>query len=332
MNYPIESKLVVAVASSALFDLSECDQVFREKGEQEYRRYQRAHEDEILAPGVAFPFVRRLLSLNVRGTDDQPVEVILLSRNDPDTGLRVFNSITHYDLRISRAAFLSGKAPHKYISAFNASLFLSGNAQDVREAVTDNEPAGQVLGSGLPEDGTDEELRIAFDFDGVLATDQAEQVYRAEGLAGFHDHEMAKALQPLEPGPLKRLLEEIARLQRIERERKQKDPGYAIRVRTAIITSRNAPAHKRVITTLRHWGITADETFFLGGMSKNRILEVFRPHIFFDDQVTHAEPAIAAAPSVHVPFGAVNRPSDTCSASESRLPTEPRGRDRAIPS
>jgi 5'-nucleotidase len=306
-QFPIDEKFVVAVASSALFDLTESDRVFRERGEDAYRQYQRDHEEDVLSPGVAFPFVRRLLSLNGPGADDRPVEVILLSRNDPDTGLRVFNSIAHHKLAISRGAFVTGRRPYRYMPAFNASLFLSANELDVRAAVNDGWPAGQVLGLGLADDPTDPELRIAFDFDGVLASDTAEQVHQARGLEDFLEHEQAHGPLPLEPGPLQRLLGEMARLQRLERERAHRDPNYEPRIRTAIVTSRNAPAHRRLVTTLRSWGITVDETLLLGGMAKNRVLEIFRPHIFFDDQLTHAVPAASVAPSVHVPFGISNR-------------------------
>jgi 5'-nucleotidase len=305
--FSIDEKFVVALASSALFDLTESDRVFRERGEEEYRRYQREHEEDILNPGVAFPFVRRLLSLNGAGPDDRPVEVILLSRNDPDTGLRVFNSIAHYKLAISRGAFVTGRRPYRYMPAFNASLFLSANEEDVRAAMGDGRPAGQVLGTSLDDDPTDLELRIAFDFDGVLAGDESERINRERGLQDFLDHEQANAPLPLEAGPLKRLLEEMARLQRLERERLKRDPNYVVKIRTAIVTSRNAPAHRRLVTTLRSWGIGVDETLLLGGLAKNRALEVFRPHIFFDDQRTHAVPAAAVAPSVHVPFGIQNR-------------------------
>jgi 5'-nucleotidase len=307
MLFPIDEKFVVAIASSALFDLTESDRVFRERGEEEYRRYQREHEEDVLSPGVAFPFVRRLLGLNGPDPADRPVEVILLSRNDPDTGLRVFNSIAHHKLAISRGAFVTGRRPYRYMPAFNASLFLSANEQDVRAAVNDGWPAGQVLGPSLADDPTDPELRIAFDFDGVLASDEAEQVHRERGLQDFLDHENAHAPLPLEPGPLQRLLSEMARLQGLELERARRDANYVPRVRTAIVTSRNAPAHRRLVTTLRSWGITVDETLLLGGMAKNRVLEIFRPHIFFDDQLTHAVPAAAVAPSVHVPFGISNR-------------------------
>ena len=307
MPYPIESKLVIAVASSALFDLSDSDTVFRQQGEERYRAYQREHQDNVLKPGVAFPFIRRLLSLNSADDPDKPVEVILLSRNDPDTGLRVFNSIQSYGLAISRGAFVTGRAPYRYAAAFNASLFLSANEKDVREAMLAGHPAGLVLASTYEDDMSDQELRVAFDFDGVLADDEAEIIYHETGkLSAFHEAEQRKVLKAHNPGPLKELLFKIASLQKRERQRAIVDPEYESRVRIAIVTARNAPSHKRMVTTLREWGIQVDETFFLGGIEKRRVLEVFAPHIFFDDQRVHLDAASGLVPSVHVPFGIKN--------------------------
>jgi 5'-nucleotidase len=306
MPFSIEDKLVVAVASSALFDLTESDSVFVDKGAEAYRAYQRLMEGETLSPGVAFAFIRRLLTLNRPEEDDEPVEVILLSRNDPDTGLRVMNSISAHGLPISRAVFVSGRDPFRYIEAFNASLFLSADEKNVTEAILKGLPAGRVLASTYTEDRNDPELRIAFDFDCVLADDEAERVYQLEGLEGFQQSEATKALEPHNPGPLKRLLAEIGRIQEREIARAQADPRYRKIIRTAIVTSRNAPAHKRVVTTLRSWGIRVDETFFLGGMGKGRILQEFKPHLFFDDQMTHAGSAAGTVPAVHVPFGPAN--------------------------
>jgi 5'-nucleotidase len=308
--YPLEQKLVIAVASSALFDLSESHEIFLKEGADAYRAYQRAHQDDVLKPGVAFPFIRRLLSLN-GDASDSPVEVILLSRNDPDTGLRVMRSIKAHGLAISRGAFLRGRAPHRYISAFNASLFLSGNEKDVREAIAAGHPAGVVLASKYEDDVNDTELRVAFDFDGVLADDEAEIVYHETGnLDAFHEAEQQKVLKAHNAGPLTELLLKIAKLQERELEKQETDSSYKPRVRIAIVTARNAPSHERMITTLREWGISVDETFFLGGVEKKRILEVFAPHIFFDDQRVHLDPASGLVPSVHVPFGIKNQPLD----------------------
>jgi 5'-nucleotidase len=307
LPYPIESKLVIAVASSALFDLKDSDAVFRQQGEEAYRAYQQAHQDDVLERGVAFPFIRRLLSLNSADESDQPVEVILLSRNDPDTGLRVFNSIQSYGLAITRGAFVTGRAAYRYATAFNASLFLSANEKDVRDAMLAGQPSGLVLTSTYEDNMADDELRVAFDFDGVLADDEAETVFHETGkLSEFHKAEEAKVLKAHNPGPLKELLIKIASLQARERERAAKDPKYESRVRVAIVTARNAPSHKRMVTTLREWGIQIDETFFLGGIEKKRILEVFAPHIFFDDQRINLDASSGIVPSVHVPFGIKN--------------------------
>jgi 5'-nucleotidase len=305
MPFPIDDKLVIAVASSALFSLGKADLIFRQQGEEAYRAYQREHLDDVLAPGVAFPFIRRLLRLNDRMPELRPFEVILLSRNAPETGLRVFRSIAAHGLDISRAAFFSGGAPHRYIGAYGASLFLSANQEDVRAAVDAGQPAGLVLDSTCADD-TDDELRVAFDFDGVIADDDAERVYQqSASLAAFHASETAQRWTPLHPGPLAGMLTKLARVQQIERQLAQQNSAYRRTLRTAIVTARSAPAHERVITTLSSWGITVDESFFMGGIEKRRVLEVMRPHLFIDDQLTHL--TARGVPNVHIPFGITNR-------------------------
>jgi len=307
MPYDLEDKLVIGIASSALFDLSESDQIFREKGASEYRKYQRENQDNLLRPGVAFSFIRRLLSINNEFPNQPPVEVILLSRNDPDTGLRVMKSIERHGLDISRAVFLRGNPPYIYMPAFNVCLFLSGDEGNVREAIMNNYPAGQVLGQAFEELDETDELRIAFDFDGVLADDEAEQVFAKTGdVAAFQMIERARSDEPHNPGPLKELLDKVAKIQQMEEDRSLEDSTYKRKIRVAIITARNAPSHERVVTSLRTWGINVDETFFLGGVEKKRILEIFKPHIFFDDQRIHLDPAKGVVPSVHVPFGIRN--------------------------
>lgn len=303
MPFEIENKFVIAVASSALFDLSESDKVFRDKGEDIYRKYQHEHENEVFNTGVAYPLIKRLLNID---TENMPVEVILLSRNDPDTGLRVFKSIEHYGLPISRAAFVAGNNPFEYMDAFNASLFLSGNPKDVKEAVEHGFPAGCMYPSDYVDDDEDSELRIAFDFDGIIADDSAETVYQQGAIELFHAHEKLKAEEPLPPGPLLRFFSEISKLQKREIEKNIDNPKYIPRIRVAIVTARNAPAHERVITTLRKLDIRIDEAFFLGGIDKTRVLKLFKPHIFFDDQVGHIEGVARIFPSVHVPFGVSN--------------------------
>lgn len=310
MPFPIEDKLVIAVASSALFDLSESDKVFREKGEEEYRNYQRINKDNTLKKGVAFPFVRRFLNINKSFPDRLPVEVVLLSKNDPDTGQRVFNSIRMHELDISRAGFLCGKSPYKYIPAFNVSLFLSANEDDVRDALHSNYPAGKVIKSNVRDDKDDVELRVAFDFDGVIINDESEaQFAKNENLQDFQDHENTNVSIPHKPGPLGDLFKKLSMLQKLEIERELKEKDYKRILRTAIVTARNAPSNERVVTTLNEWGVIPDETFFLGGIEKRRILEVMKPHIFFDDQMTHIESKTGNIPSVHIPYGIRNKHS-----------------------
>ena len=308
MAYDIENKLVIGIASSALFDLSESDRIFREKGRDKYRDYQLTNQDNQLDKGVAFPFVRRILSLNDVFPDIDPVEVVLLSRNDPDTGLRVMNSIRSYGLDITRSVFMSGKSPFKYIPAFNCSLFLSADHDDVKQAIAAGYPAGTVLESTGVDDHADKELRVAFDFDGVIADDQSESVYQESGdLGEFQSFEEKMVNVPHGPGPLQKLFKKLSEFQKMEAELTMKNPAHQPVLRTAIITARSAPAHERLIRTLREWGVSADETLFLGGIEKRRFLEQLKPHIFFDDQMRHLMSAQANTPSVHIPFGIINR-------------------------
>ena len=303
MAFRIEEKLVIGVASSALFKLDEADEIFRTCGLAAYRAYQREHQQDVLESGIAFPFVRRLLRMNELFPEAKPVEVVLLSHNDPDTGLRVFNNIRNYGLDITRAAFLTGDSPFKYIPAYNVSLFLSANLPDVEAAAREGFAAGQVLQSVSSDTEDDSELRIAFDFDGVVADSSAEAVFQNGGLAVFHESELAKASEPLPRGPLADLFEKLARLRELEDVKVLDNPAYKRYLKTAIVTSRSAPAHERVVTTLWEWNIRVDQTFFLGGMDKGRILSTLQPHIFFDDQEVHLSSSAPYTPSVHVPFG-----------------------------
>ncbi len=307
MPYPIEKKLVVAVTSRAVFDMREANQVFDDEGTERYREYQLARISEPLAPGVAFPFIRRLLRLNDLYADQHPVEVVVLSRSDPASGRRFYRSCKHHGLDITRGAFLSGKSPFPYIGSFNASIFLSANESDVVGAVRTGLPAGLVLPSNAVDDSADHELRIAFDFDGVLTDDESEAVYGdSKDLDEFAKYELDQAAKPHNAGPLKDLFTKIGFFQKLETKRAREQPGYIPAVRIAIVTARSAPANERVITTLEAWGMSATETFFMGGIEKKRVLDVLKPHIFFDDQLVHLEPAAATIPSVYVPFGVAN--------------------------
>ena len=306
MPYPIEKKLVVAVASSALFDLTESDSIYREQGVEEYKKHQAENVDIAFEKGVAFPFIRRLLNLNKIFTDEMPVEVVLFSRNSPETGSRVFKTIQSYGLDITRATFSSGNSHYKYLPAFNTSLFLSANEEDVIDACNHGFAAGRVLDSKIEDDELDNELRIAFDFDGVIAEDEAEKIYQAEGIEAFHKHEKDYAKIPLKAGLLADLFQKISNCQEIESKRIELDKNYKRIIKTSIVTARNAPSHERMINTLKSWGVDIDEAFFLGGIDKSRVLDIMHPHIFFDDQMGHLE-NLTNIPAVHIPFGVSNR-------------------------
>lgn len=295
MPFKLDDMLVVAITSRALFDLHESDQVYRDHGLDVYRAHQREREDIPLDPGTAFPLVRGLLAINDRA-GEQLTEVVILSRNDGDSGLRLMNSIEHHKLPITRAAFRGGEDPWAYLRAFRCDLFLSADPPDVQEAVRQRVPSALVLDPPERRDAQAEEInkvRIAFDGDAVLFDGESERYFQEHGLEAFLAREAELADVPMDPGPFKPFLIALGRIQSkfIERE----SP-----VRTALVTARNAPAHKRVIKTLRAWGVHVDESVFLGGVDKAEILEAMRPHIFFDDQLTHLERARLFVPSAHV--------------------------------
>lgn len=290
--------LVVAISSRALFNLEDSHQVFETDGVDAYCRYQIEHENEVLKAGVAFPLVKKLLNLNKLGGERTRVEVVLISRNSADTGLRIFNSIKHFGLDISRAAFTGGISPYRYVKPFNAHLFLSADPADVRSALDANFAAATILPSNVGMNPSDQ-LRIAFDGDAVLFSDDAERVYKTEGLAAFTASEIAAANDPLPGGPFKDFL---AAMHRIQSEfSAQESP-----IRTALFTARAAPAHERVIRTLRAWNIRIDEAVFLGGLDKGQFLRTFGADIFFDDQQGHCESARKHVPTGHVPHGVAN--------------------------
>ena len=307
MAYDLSTRLVIGLASSALFNLEESDEVFRTKGEEAYRKYQREKQHHLLEQGVAFPFIKKLLSINEINLTNPPIEVILLSRNDPDTGLRVMHSIQAHQLGITRALFLQGRDPHKYINALSIDLFLSANEVDVKQAIRAGYPAGQVLNSHIEDDFlNDPELRIALDFDGVIIDDEAEKVYKDSGITEFHKHEQAHVTEAHKPGPLTNFLKKLSTVQIQEENFAETAGNYKPKLRISIVTARNAPSHERVINTMREWGVTVNEAFFLGGIEKRKVLEVLNPHIFFDDQKIHLDPTTEILPSVHIPFGIRN--------------------------
>jgi len=290
MPTDISHKLVIAISSRALFDLDESNQLYETEGVESYAKYQIAHENDILKPGVAFQLVKKLLALNATGDF---VEIILLSRNSADTGLRIFNSIAHYGLNITRAAFTSGESPYQYATAFHAHLFLSANAEDVKNAICNGCAAATLLPSQIKQTN-EHELRIAFDGDAVLFSNDSEKIYQTQGIDAFTAHEIHDAKHPLPGGPFKGFLKALLQLQ-------QRFPINQCPIRTALVTARQAPTHERVIRTLRAWGIRIDEALFLGGLSKGEFLKAFQADIFFDDQPVHCDSASKHVATGHVP-------------------------------
>lgn len=308
MPYPIEKKLVVGVSSNALFDLRFEDELFKKDGLGAYRKYQLENIDKTLNKGLAFPFIRRFLNINKVYFEQQPVEVVLLSKNSPECGVRIFRSIQQHKLDITRSAFTTGESPYKYIPPYNISLFLSTNEEDVSNAIKENYPAGRILQTDITDDETDNELRIAFDFDGVIADDESEKVYKESGQIGMYfDYEKEKINVPHSPGLLGDFFKKISYFQKLESKKQELDREYKKILKTAIITARNSPAHERTINTLNNWGVTVDNMFLLGGIEKRRILEVLKPHLYLDDQIEHLNPDIVNIPLVHIPFGIANK-------------------------
>ncbi|NIB41205.1 5'-nucleotidase [Pseudomaricurvus alkylphenolicus] len=301
MSAVFGSKLVIAISSRALFDLRESHEVYESEGLASYSQYQVSHENDVLKPGDAFFIVQKLLNLNSLLDGEPRVEVILLSRNSADTGLRVFNSIEHYGLDISRAAFCGGESPYRYMSAFGCHLFLSTDAIDVRHALENGVAAATLMASNVDTEQKDQ-LRFAFDGDAVLFSDEAERVYKQQGLQAFAQQEKEQAKNPLMGGPFKPFLSALQGLQKEFRD----EP---MPIRTALVTARSAPAHERVIRTLRAWDIRIDESLFLGGLDKGAFLKAYGADVFFDDQHSHCESARGHVATGHVPHGVANEPS-----------------------
>ncbi|MCO7223600.1 5'-nucleotidase [Pleionea sp. CnH1-48] len=302
MANSLGDKLVVAISSTALFDLEESHQIFMNDGVRSYSEYQIDHEEELLKPGAAFGLVKKLLALNDLGRDTPKVEVILLSRNSADTGLRIFNSIEAHNLDITRAAFTSGRTPYKYVSAFGTHLFLSTNKEDVRRALENGYAAATIMSGGRPDGGNEhqQELRFAFDGDAVLFSDESEKIYKKQGLKAFSDNERAAAREPMKGGPFKNFLSALHGIQKDFTESE-------CPIRTALVTARSAPAHERVVRTLRSWNIRIDEALFLGGLSKGEFLKAYGADVFFDDQHDHVNSASEHIVTAgHVPHGIAN--------------------------
>ena len=305
-------QLVVAVSSRALFNLEVEHRLFEEEGYAAFRDFQLRNQDNPLQPGVAFPFVKRLLGLNKLFGNREPFRVVTLSRNSPETARRFFNSCRHYNLPINAGAFTSGHSTFPFIQAFHVSLFLSANPDNVEKAIHAGLPAGLVLPNPITEDKDDNStLKIAFDFDGVLADDESEREFQKEGLEGFQKLEREKASTPHAPGPLRDLFQKLSTFQKLDYQLHGKtDPYFNPAIRISVVTARGAQSEERLITTLKSFGMNAAELFLLDGLSKTPILKAIRPHIFFDDQVRHLTAVEAQIPSVLVPFGIHNTQTD----------------------
>ena len=293
----LDGQLVVAISSRALFDFEEENKVFEQHADKAYMQMQLQRVEQPAKPGVAFSLVKKLLAFNTPGA--QRVEVVILSRNDPVSGLRVMRSAEHYKLAISRCTFTKGEAPWRYLRPLKANLFLSAKSEDVRSALGNGFAAATVAThSARAQSNYPSEVRIAFDGDAVLFSDQAEKVFQKDGLDAFQKHERRHSAKPLPPGPFMPLLKALHGLQQAGTPH--------MRIRTALVTARSAPAHERAIRTLMDWNIEVDEAMFLGGLAKGEFLREFEPDFFFDDQTGHVDAAAQHVPAGHVASGITN--------------------------
>jgi 5'-nucleotidase len=301
MAISLDGKLVVAISSRAIFDFEEENRVFEDGNDTAYMQVQRDRLEDAARPGVAFALVKKLLAFDPSSASDgeRQVEVVVVSRNDPVSGLRVFRSAKQAGLRLERGVFTRGRAPWTYLEPLKANLFLSANEDDVRAALAAGFPAARVFPDSVQaSESHPDEIRIAFDGDAVLFSDESEIVFQEKGLQAFQKHEADKVASPLPPGPFKPLLEALNKLQ-------QANPR--MRLRTALVTARSAPAHERAIRTLVNWGVEVDEAMFLGGLAKGPFLKQFEPDFFFDDQTRHCESGATAGPTGQVVSGIANQ-------------------------
>ncbi len=299
MAYDLTNYLVIGISSRALFDLNRENEIYEKKGLEAYCQYQLEHESDILQPGTGFALIEAMLKINQIDRDHRHIEVVIVSRNSADTSLRISNSIDFYGLDITRAAFTGGQPVAKYLNAFDVDLFLSAAEEDVQAAVESQVASGLIYDGPSQSNGKKlQQIRIAFDGDAVLFSEESENIYQQQGLEAFIEHEKINAKLPLPEGPFAKLLKTLSYLQ-FQLDSVTDGPTL---IRTALVTARNSPAHERVIRTLRAWNVRVDETFFLGGVSKDQVLEAFAPHIFFDDQHLHCDGASKVVPTARVPY------------------------------
>ncbi|WP_201597270.1 5'-nucleotidase [Psychrobacter fulvigenes] len=315
MAVDFSNTLIVAISATALFDLSESEnyllQLLQQRPDsaiKEFRDYMAEREDDPLAIGAGYPLIQALLNLNKYCNEcpdkeldiEAPlVEVVIVSKSSPDTGIQVLNAIREYKLNISRSAFISGSLVAPYIADFEVDLFLTTNREDAQQVADANICACAIL-DATPVNTYEldtEQLRIAFDGDAVLFDDSGELLYKQEGLDAFHAREAQMHDLPIEKGPYAELLIKLSNLQERLPARLQHSP-----IQIALVTARNAPADLRAIKTLREWGVDVDMAFFLGGLEKTAVLKTFAPHIFFDDSIKHIDAARSFVPTALVPY------------------------------
>jgi 5'-nucleotidase len=297
MPYDLSNVLVVGISSRALFDLEEENEIFNTQGLEVYTAYQMAKINDCPKPGTGFRLIKNILSLNEVGKE-RKVEVIILSRNNPATSLRITRAIERYGLDITRSAWTGGESLARYLGPYKVDLFLSAHHNDVQRAINAGFAAARIY--KFPKNSPDtrqdkKKIKIAFDGDAVLFSAESEKIYQSKGIGAFVNHEKENALKPLPEGPFAPLLRAIAKAQ-------ANVPVEKAPIRTALITARNSPAHERVIRTLHGWNVRIDEAHFLGGVSKHEILEAFGADIFFDDQDAHCSPASKLVPTAIVPI------------------------------
>ncbi len=305
MAIDLSNLLVIGISSRALFDLNMENEIYENDGLEAYCQYQLEHEGDILKPGTGFALIEAMLKINELNDSKKRVEVVIISRNSADTSLRISNSINHYKLDITRAAFTGGEPVAKYLNSFDVDLFLSATEKDVQDAAEAQIASGMIYDSPNNKDNKKslDQIRIAFDGDAVLFSEESEIIYQTQGLDAFLIHENSNAQKPLPEGPFAKFLKTLSFMQ-FDLNNNQKD-DVTPPIRTALVTARNSPAHERVIRTLRTWNVRIDETFFLGGVAKDRVLASFKPHIFFDDQHNHCGPASKVVPTARVPIKGV---------------------------
>lgn len=306
MAYPIHEKLVVAVSASALFDTSTAQKIYDEQGLDQYIQWLDTHKSDVFPRGSAFPFVQKLLRIN-EALEKKPIEVVLLTRNPLDADAIIHNSLLFYKLPISRLAYSSGEFVYPYLPAFNACLFLSCNAEHIKEAIKAGMAAGAILPSTYSETDEDDDLKLAFDFDGVLGDDASERFYleNKKDMAAYMKHELDLATTPLKEGPLGKLVRQLSIIERMEIEKQRVDKSYRRMLKTYIVTARNVPADERLLRTIKDLEIVVDGAFFLGGIEKSRVLNILQPQLFFDDQTSNFS-NLSNVIAVHVPYGINN--------------------------